>query len=223
MWGLADVAEKWTIGPRVGQIASAAVIAVLCFLTYRQVAYWHDTFSLWSHTIAVTSGNYFADDLLASAFMAEHNPRALRYYQDAARAAPWDAISHGFVAAALEDQGHLREAIPEYEIVVRNPPDGKHESFAYLNLGIIYSELGNYGKADIAFSRVRAKDPDAINEMIQTLTAAVSARPADEGYVRLGLLLAQAGRVAEARAALDRALTMNPGRGDVRAALERMK
>ena len=223
VWGVADSCEKWGVSLQVRNIASAIVLVGLTVVAYRQVGYWHDTLSLWSHTIDVTSENFVADDLMASALMGQHDPLALQYYRDAARIAPWDSISHGYVAASLQDSGRLTEAIPEYEIVVRNPPDVKRESFAYMNLGIIYSELGDVARAKKAFDRVRQKDPTSIDELVRNLTDAVTARPADEGFLRLGILLAQSGRPVDARSSLERALEMNPGRVETRAILEQLK
>lgn len=216
VWALADLADRLNIALPVRQAASIVLLGGLSFLTFGQIGYWHDGPALWSHALEVTSDNYSADDYMASALLDQHNPEALRYFKDAARIAPWDPLSHGFVAAALQDQGHLREAIPEYEIVVRNPPNVNRECFAYLNLGIIYSELGNLSKANMAFERAQSRNPEALGAMIDTLSQAVAARPKDEGYVRLGLLLQHAGRSAEARSAFQQALSMNPGRTDAR-------
>jgi protein O-mannosyl-transferase len=215
-WGSADLAQHWGLGEIMRQIAAAAVLTALVLVTFRQIGFWQNTFTLWPHAIEVTTDNFVANDLMASAYMEAHNPRSLHYYQEAARLAPWDAISHGFVAASLQDQGRLREAIPEYEIVVENPPNVNRECFAYLNLGIIYSELGDYAKAKIAFDRANRKSREAISDMIDTLGKAVAARPTDEGYIRLGLLFQHAGRSAEAKNAFEQALRMNPNRQEAR-------
>jgi len=222
VWGLADVAERWNLGLGPRRAASAAVLALLGFVAFRQVGFWHDNFTIWPRALSVTTDNYYADDLMASALYAEHDPQTLRYFQDAARVAPWDAISHGYMAANLQDRGLLREAIPEYEIAVHHPPDDARESFAYANLGIIYDELGDSAKADIAFERARSKDPQAICKMIQPLSQKVEARPLAEGYLRLGLLLGQCGRTSEARLSFEHALRLDPGRTEVSVFLGRL-
>jgi tetratricopeptide (TPR) repeat protein len=51
----------------------------------------------------------------------------------------------------------------------------------------------------------------------------VSALPSDEGYLRLGLLLEQAGRTPEALAAYNDALKLNPGRAEAKRALEHLR
>jgi predicted TPR repeat methyltransferase len=59
--------------------------------------------------------------------------------------------------------------------------------------------------------------------MIQQLSAAVSARPAAPGYLRLGLLLEVAGQIQDASSAFERALQMDPGFVPARQALQNLR
>ena len=86
--------------------------------------------------------------------------------------------------------------------------------------GSFREELHTQRKPLIGFGR---KIPPLSTSWFGTLTDAVTARPADEGFLRLGILLAQSGRTVDARSSLERALEMNPGRVETRAILEQLK
>jgi len=44
----------------------ASVLAVLMVCAWKQTAYWKNSETLWTHTIACTTGNYFATTASAS-------------------------------------------------------------------------------------------------------------------------------------------------------------
>ncbi|SPE25617.1 Tetratricopeptide TPR_2 repeat protein [Acidobacteriia bacterium SbA2] len=222
-WGLAEVADHFRIRPAWREIFTVAILAVLLFLTARQVRYWRSDYDLWSHTVEVTANNYFADDQVGSLLLAEHRPEALGYFEEAARIAPLDPTSHETLAAYLQDQGRLNEAIRNYEIVVRESNDAKPLVYSYVNLCVIFGELEDYERAHAAFARALQKDPQETTRVIGVLAEAVSARPAAEGYLRLGLLFEQAGQLADARAAYQQALKLNPNRLEVQKAFDHLE
>src|SRR5207302_7175813 len=76
-WGVADllnsrlsvgrlsaVALGWALG-----VCFAIVIAALAWTARMQGSHWRDSEALWTHTIAVTKGNYFAHASLADLLM----------------------------------------------------------------------------------------------------------------------------------------------------------
>ncbi|HEY3973257.1 MAG TPA: tetratricopeptide repeat protein [Candidatus Sulfotelmatobacter sp.] len=215
VWGFADLANGLSMSPASSRLIAALVLAALWILTYRQVGYWRSGSEIWGHTLEVTQDNFVADDNMADALMSLGRPESIQYFQEAARIAPKDSVSHGAVAAYLEDQGRLQEAIPEYEVVLQNPPTAEFLAFAYANLGIIYTELGDFAKAGAEFQQALSTDRRAMDKMIDQFSRAAAARPGDEVYVRLGLLLEQEGRSPEARAAYLQALKLNPKRMEV--------
>ena len=168
-WGLAEVADHFRIRPAWREICAAAILAVFFFLTARQVRYWRSDYDLWSHTVEVTSNNYFADDQVGSLLLAEHRPDALGYFEDAARIAPLDPISHETLAAYLQDQGRLNDAIRNYEIVVREAKDAKPLVYSYVNLCVIFGELGDYERARESFARALQEDPRETSRVISEL------------------------------------------------------
>jgi hypothetical protein len=221
-WGAAEAAEEFRVKPAWRFAAAALVIAVLSFLTVRQVGYWRSSEVLWSHAIDVTRDNSVAEDHVGNLLAAQHRSDALPYFEEAARVDAYDPTSHLAVAAHLQDQGRLKDAIQNYKVVVHESTDPQQVVFGYVNLCIIFGELGDFARAHEAFTRAQLKSPELTGGTIREMNGMVTAHPTDEGYLRLGLLLEQVGMTGEARAAYRLALQANPGRAEAQRSLDHL-
>ncbi len=222
-WGLAEIADHFQIRAVWREAVVAAVLVSLSLLSVRELRYWRSDYDLWTHALQVTKNSYFANDQVGNMLAAAHQPDALQYFEEAARIAPRDPTSHEALAASLQDKGQLREAIQDYEVVVHGTLESSHLVFSYTNLTVIFGELGDYRRAREAFARAVGEDSQATSGVISGLARQVSAHPADEGYLRLGLLLEQAGEIAQARVAYENALKLNPNRLEAQKALEHLE
>jgi hypothetical protein len=93
-FGLSDVAQQksWGFLPA---IPAAVVLIALSFATYRQIGYWQSNEELWSHTLAVTSNNFVAEDNSGGALILEgREEEAHAHFEAAARINPRDPMSH---------------------------------------------------------------------------------------------------------------------------------
>jgi len=221
-WGAFDLAEHWRIGLAPVRAASVIVLITLWLLAFRQIGFWRSSYEVWAHTLEVTQDNFVADDNMADALMRLGRPESVQYFEEAARIAPRDPVSHGAIAAYLEDHGRMQEAIQNYLVVVANPPTAEFLAFAYANLGIIHTELGDSANARVEFRKALSTNPHAVDEMIASLMQNVSVQPSDEAYLRLGLLLTEMGRTADARNACGQALKLKPNRPEVLVCLNRI-
>ena len=84
-WGVADLFSKRTASKDDVQVREAgtgkgpssivliavsiAVLATLALLTHRQIGYWKDDVTLWSHAVQVTTGNHQAETYLGQAWL----------------------------------------------------------------------------------------------------------------------------------------------------------
>ena len=67
-WLLKEVAERW---PKTRTaLAASAVVALLALsaVTFRQVGYWADSYTIFKHAVQVTERNYFAYNHIGIAF-----------------------------------------------------------------------------------------------------------------------------------------------------------
>ncbi len=68
-WSLDDWAEAKVVGAVWRVIPALCVLAALGFATIRQLSYWENEYTLWTHTLAVTERNPSAHDALAVALL----------------------------------------------------------------------------------------------------------------------------------------------------------
>jgi protein O-mannosyl-transferase len=223
-WGTAEIADRFRLKPAFRPVLAIAVITTLAFLSARQVGYWRSSYDLWTHALAVTSRNSLANDQIGELLVAgDHPPEAMPYFEAAARIDPYDPTSHQWIAWRLQGQGQLKDAIRNYQIVVRESQDPAQLVFADVNLCVLFGELGDYARAHDTFAHALRTDPQRTEAEVRRLAEDVSAHPADEGYLRLGLLLDQGGQLADARAAYKKALALNPKNWEAQSALDHLQ
>ena len=219
IWGACALAQLFPEVSSGLKVVAAAVLIVLGILTIRQISYWGSSYDLWTHTLAVTTDNFIANDELAGLLLRDGKPEALQYYEAAAQEAPFDPVSHAAIAAVLQDRGDMEGAIREYEIALR-ARDPNFLANAYANLAVIYFSQGKNSEARTEAAKAMAYDPAAIHAMIRQLAGVLPEHPSAPGYLRLGLLSEVAGQNQDARAAFQRALQINPDFAPAKQALE---
>ena len=70
-WGVAGWAEGRRVPALLLRGASLAVLLALGAVTYRQVGYWRDNVTLWTHAIEVTQDNFLAENNLGKVLLQQ--------------------------------------------------------------------------------------------------------------------------------------------------------
>ena len=225
-FGLADWAElkhleKWATLPAI------CVLIALAWFTHRQIGYWQNNESLWSHTLAVTENNFVAEDNLGGALIAEgREEEAHTHFDAAARINPQDPMSRSNLGTYFQTHGQLQDAVKEYQAAIDATSDPALLASTYANLGVADSGLQNDDRASEDFQHSLQYNPGQFNawlglgrlarkqgkldEAINDLARSLELQPTGQAYFELGQSLAQAGRKAEALHAYDQALTLSP-------------
>lgn len=141
-----------------------------------------------------------------------------------------EAIRHFKRGNQLADQGHLTQALGEYEAALALVPD---DPTFLTNRGAVLDWMGKHKQALASFDEVlRARPDDAIahhnrgvalaqlgrwKEAVAAYEQAVAVGPHDAGTLaNLGLALVRLDRLEDAIAALDKALALEPGDAQTR-------
>jgi Flp pilus assembly protein TadD len=211
---------------RAGAIAAVIVLGLCLGVTRGQVRAWHDSISLYEHSIAAGEDNATVRYLLGSALQAAGAPEAewLAQYRRALELDPTyvnaltqlavNSLNHG-------DNEQSRKLIERtLELEPNNPALHK-------NLGAFYARTGRPEQAIPHFEAALKLDPnygDAHHELawinlqqnklepaIQELRAVVRANPWDaQARYELGDALARSGQTDEAKRELERAIWILP-------------
>ena len=143
-WGVADQLSQRHVSTLWLAAGSIAVWLALAVVTHRQLGYWSDSVTLWSHTLEVTTGNYLAEDDLGGALLARGSPEeAMRHFRAAVALNPYDALGNLYIARYEHMQGHLPQAIEQYRKAVGMAEDRSIRSKALNELCHTYGELGD--------------------------------------------------------------------------------
>jgi hypothetical protein len=147
-WGVADWVRQRHLPKALLPAVSVAVLFVLAIVTHRQIGYWGDDLTLWSHTLEATSGNWVAEGMVGGILLKRGDREdAMRHFQAAIAIYPMDWRSNYAIAIDEQERGNLREAIQRYKQSLVNMEDPVQKSRAYQNMAVAYRDLGDLTQA----------------------------------------------------------------------------
>ncbi len=163
-WSAAEWCEQRHVSVAVLAGISAAILGALTVLTYRQVNYWRDDLTLWSHALQVSADNPFTEGRVA--FDLIGNGRTAEGMQHLAKVVslnPHDTRDSLTLAFYEHQHGNLRPALDYYQRVLDSPAASPAERRQVLiNMGHIYGDLGDPERARQYFHAAANAAPGAV-------------------------------------------------------------
>jgi tetratricopeptide (TPR) repeat protein len=196
-WGLYDLARARAV-LREGLVVGGGLAVLICaILTWRQIPYWKNTVTLFSHALEVTGPNYLADYNLGCAALAIGNyPSAITYLETALHAPGKEipfgnpAPAHNNLGCALLQEGEVPAAVSQFEKALAIQPNFPE---VYYNMGRAFMTNHQPDVAVESFQQGLALDP-RVAEMNYS---------AGEAFLDLG-------RASDAARYLEKALQSRP-------------
>ncbi|MGB7584271.1 MAG: tetratricopeptide repeat protein [Terriglobales bacterium] len=236
-WGLADCAGSKAAAKTALAVASSVVLAALSAVTYRQIAYWGDNITLWSHAVAVSPGSFIAEDNLGGALLNDgREADAMPHFQAAAALNSIDPMSRLNLAAYAQRQGHAQEAIDQYARVLTMTRDPRLRATAFSDMGYALRDLRDSEHAKASFRAAVNLRPRTLRawlglgleeqkagnyaEAIKDYARAVEIQRWDLGYLLLARALQQNGQTEESKAAMDEARRLSDNFDDLQKTAE---
>ncbi len=154
-WGAADLLSRRKPAANPAWLAglSLAVLLALAVVARRQITYWSDNVSLWSHTLQVTGPNWLAENNLGKILMTAGQEEAgVEHFLRAAAIYPNDPVSNMNIALYQQKHGDLSDAVTHYKIAITMSRDDQLKRTALNNLGQVYTDLGDAARAQECFA-----------------------------------------------------------------------
>jgi len=238
-WGVGEWGEERHLATAWLAVPSIAALLALMVVAHRQIDYWRDHVTLWSHALQVTSGNFQAENNLGMALLRQGRMEdAIPHFRAAVAIDPSDAVSNMNIGIYEHSHRNLLQAIEYYKKTVSLTRNGKLKAKAYNNLGYAYKDLGDYEAARQNLQSAVSVDPEFVGAWIslglvaqksgdfhlaiQSYSRALKIKPSGLVYLLLARALENSGQTAEAQAAIQQAKSLSEDFGDAQREANRL-
>jgi protein O-mannosyl-transferase len=240
VWLVADGISENKFSPAIPATGFAVVLLSWMFLTHKQIAYWKDSETLFTHAVQVTEHNGIAENNLGAALMEKRDlAGALPHFQAAVQYAPDLGSAHYNLGVVLHQRGQLKEAADQYRLAIAHAGDAREGAQAHNNLGVLYLGLNNLTLAKSEFDKAIALNPNEVNSYLARGTVefqqgnfndalpdfmqAASRAPSPASLYWLGRAEEAKGDLARAKGAYRAALQMAPGMAEAKTRLDSLQ
>jgi tetratricopeptide (TPR) repeat protein len=180
-WGIADLAAKWRYKKPVLLITTILALSALTVSTRLQLRHWQNSFTLFEHTLSVTSDNYVMHNNYANLLRQlgkidqaiDHYTKGLQLRNDLPE-------THNNLANALVSKGLTNEAIDHYKKAIELARNTKHQRLqevqaeAHYNLANLLRLQGQLQQALDHYTvslKMKPDNADALHGLGLTLSA----------------------------------------------------
>jgi len=149
-------------------LASAAVVLISAMMvrTWVQTGHWQNSYTLFSHAVAVTENNSNMNyDLAVILYNQGRFDEAVMHYREALRIEPQNFKARINLGIILSERGQYDEAVEHFNMAVRLDPDA-HDG--HYNLGLALMLQGKLDEAAEQFQeaiRIKADWPETHNNL----------------------------------------------------------
>lgn len=227
VWLCADFAAQARFSAATITVVVLLALSSYAFVSYKQLGYWRNSFTLFSHAVEVTSHNAIAEDNLGATLVAMgRSDLGLPHIETAIRFMPRLSTAHYNYAVLLQTQGRLAQAAAEYRTALQTVSDPDEAARDHNNLGTALARLGQPGAAIAEYSAAIKINPDEQNSFIgrgilefgennfaaasDDFIAATRIAPSPLPHFWLGRTLEARGDIAGAKTEYSAALRINP-------------
>lgn len=240
VWLAADIAREKHWQNEILLVLFLLVAAPYAAVTIKQIGYWHDSYTLFAHTLDVTRNNGLAENNFAVALMERGDTtEAAKHFAAAVRYSPDLASPHYNLALLLQRHNQLADAEHEYRAALALSSDQTEMVQSHNNLGILYLGEQQLPEALRELNAAIALDPNEQNSYIgrgtielrwgnadaaaRDFRKAASLGPSPLALFRLGQALERKGDLANAAKAYAAALQLAPAMAEARTRLDALR
>ena len=225
-WLVAEWVAQMHLSPVLLRTASMVVLLSLALVSHRQVGFWNDHITLWTHVLEVTNNNWVGENNLGTALLKTGRiEEAIPHFRAAAALNPTDPNSTMNIGTYEQAHGNLPAAIELYRKAAEMARNPKVKARAYNNLGYAYKDIGDLADARSSLQSAVAVDPEFVGAWISlglvaqragdlplaisSYSRATQIHPSDFGYLLLAGALEASGDRSQAASARQKAALLS--------------
>jgi Tfp pilus assembly protein PilF len=123
-WAGTELIARWRFNAKLATAGVTLLVAAFAVVSFIQIGYWKNSFTLWEHTISVTGPNALAHNNLTYAlYLAGRFDEALDHALESKRIRPDFAEPRLQLGMILEAKGNPQDAIAHYREAVAIHPN----------------------------------------------------------------------------------------------------
>jgi protein O-mannosyl-transferase len=240
VWLVADWATRLHAPRAAVALLALIVISGYAWATHVQIAYWHDSYSLFTHALEVTTRNGMAEDNLGVALVTMGRPElALPHFMAAVEYTPDISRAHFDLATVLQKQNQMVPAMNEYKLAIAHTADPQEASWAHNNLATLFLQAGQPGQALAEYNEALRINPEETHSLLgrgtleyregnldaakEDFARAAQLTSTGMNYALLGRVLEAKGELTPAMSAYETALRLAPDLTDARTHLDAVR
>jgi tetratricopeptide (TPR) repeat protein len=237
VWLIADWSARAKVLRSATAIVALVIISSYTYAASRQIGYWKNSYTLFSHALAVTPQNGIAEDHLGIAFCEQGRyDLAMPHFVTAVRLTPDLSTPHYNLGTMMLQYQRWDEALHEYRLALAYVSDPIEAAQIHNNLGVVLLETKQLPAAIDQFNAAISLDPHHQKSFIGRGNAeyqagnfeaaladfahASSLEPSSTALFWLGRTFEEKGDVTSAVGAYEAALQIAP---DMRAAQNQLE
>jgi tetratricopeptide (TPR) repeat protein len=227
VWSCAEASEQLAIPGIARRGVAALALIAYASVSFAQIGYWRDSYTLFSHALAVTNRNGVAEDNLGTALMEMGRADlAMPHFEAAVEFIPQLSTAHYNLGVLQQQQGHIELAKNEYDRALKYSADPIEIAQIHNNLGFLLLGLNDFAHAEEDFTAALKVSPNKQNSLlgrgmaeyrqgnldaaVSDLTRATQIAPFAPADFWLGRALEDKGQTQAAMVAYQAALQLSP-------------
>lgn len=166
-WGVPQLCKKWRLPASVNGVLAIAALVAMIVVTSLQLRHWKNSYTIFSHAVAVTDGNWVAHNNLGLYVMNEGKvDLAISHFRQSLQAKPSYAVAHVNLGVALYKRGEVSSALNSIKMALTIDPGNES---ARLGLGLLYADQGDMERALIEYRKLEASGSPLAGTLLQSL------------------------------------------------------
>jgi protein O-mannosyl-transferase len=240
VWGGSELLDRLQVSSSAQAAMAGGILIAYASMCFLQINYWHNSYTLFSHALQVTSRNGVAEDNLGTALMEMGRPDlAEAHFEAAVEFVPQLSTGHYNLGVLRQRENHPEEARHEYELALRYGSDETEAAQTHTNLGFLLLDMNDARSASDQFTSALRVNPSKQNSLLgrgiaeyrlgnfdaalEDFSRAARIAPLAQADFWLGRALEEKGQIQAAMAAYSLAIQLAPNLTEAQQRLDALR